>query len=215
MSKEFEPVANHALSVLPSLNSPGFEASKVFALTALYLGKPPPDFPSVGYLRKHLAPLYVFVIHPSHQTVKTRAAWQRNELKNAAADVRSKLQPELWYIHTSKNGVEVGKGRPSRSKMGRKAQPDVVFECSDRELVDMATGKIRAQKLYEKGTLGIRGKLDKALEIGKLLAFERSKLFKVVSTEPKVDKEDQTSYRDDLNGLNFVTSNPTDFRSRL
>ena len=53
----YEPIASHALRAFPHLKAPGFESSKVFAVTALYLASPPPGFPSQGYLAKNLASL--------------------------------------------------------------------------------------------------------------------------------------------------------------
>lgn len=120
-SQAYEPIANHALSVFPDLNAPGFESSKVFAVTALYLTKPPPGFPSRGYLVKNLASTYLFVIHPTPS---------RNASKSGMV---TKPTPEVFYIRITKNKVEVGRGQQqvqgSAPLFGRKTRKLAVMEC--------------------------------------------------------------------------------------
>ncbi|WFD00056.1 hypothetical protein MYAM1_002802 [Malassezia yamatoensis] len=196
MTDAVQPIANHALSVYPHLNAPGFEASKVFALTALYLAKPPPDFPSSGYLRRNLASLYLFVIHPSdiastgrHQPV-----------------YRQRSVPETWYLYITSQSIDIGRGKPTTNILGRRRRAEIVIECTDRDLVDIATGKARAQSYYESNRLKIKGKLDKALEISRLLSHERSKLYRVVTVEPKSREDETVSFNEDLNGYSIGSS---------
>lgn len=71
----------------------------------------------------------------------------------------------------------------------------------------MATGKARAQTLYENGKLAIRGKLDKALEVSKVIAHERSKLYRVVTSEPGDDNEiGQIEFNEDAHGYSIGSS---------
>ena len=116
-SKVYEPIANHAISVYPRLNAPGFESSKVFALTALYLASPPPGFPSQRALGKHLSSLYLFVLHPN------KRAGKNGDFPDA---------PEVFYINVTKNKTEVGRGAASkfskRLLQGR-TRNVVVVEC--------------------------------------------------------------------------------------
>lgn len=116
-SHVYEPIANHALAVYPRLNAPGFESSKVFALTALYLASPPPGFPSQRALGKHLASLYLFILHPTKR--------RKSEYVPEA--------PEVFFIHVTKDKTEVGRGTASkfskRLLQGR-TRNVVVLECS-------------------------------------------------------------------------------------
>ncbi|WFD44443.1 hypothetical protein MPSI1_003111 [Malassezia psittaci] len=196
MTDAVQPIASHALSVYPHLNAPGFEASKVFALTALYLAKPPPDFPSSGYLRRHLASLYLFVIHPSDiaSTGKHQPAHRHRSV------------PETWYLYITSQSIDIGRGKPPTNILGRRRRAEIVIECTDRDLVDIATGKARAQTYYESNRLKIKGKLDKALEIARLLSHERSKLYRVVTVDPKFRKEETVSFNEDLNGYSIGSS---------
>jgi len=116
-TRVYEPIANHAISVYPRLNAPGFEASKVFALTALYLASPPPGFPSQRALGKHLSSLYLFILHPN---------------KRAGKDDDFPDAPEVFFIQVTKNKTEVGRGTASkfskRLLQGR-TRNVVVVEC--------------------------------------------------------------------------------------
>ena len=78
--------------------------------------------------------------------------------------------------------------------------------AADRDLVDIATGKARAQTYYESNRLKIKGKLDKALEISRLLSHERSKLYRVVTVDPKFREEETVSFNEDLNGYSIGSS---------
>lgn len=120
MTDSFQPLANHALTVYPHLKAPGFEASKVFALTALYLDKPPKNFPSPGYLRKNLASLYLFVIHPSHRA-------SNGKLHPA---YHTRMIPEMWYLSITNKSIQIGRGKPPTGLLGRRRRADIVIECS-------------------------------------------------------------------------------------
>lgn len=120
----------------------------------------------------------------------------------------------MWYISITKKSIEVGRGRPPSSLFGRRRRSsEIVIECStsfpsylgDRDLVDLATGKVRAQTLYESGRVTVRGKLDKALKISRLLAHERSKLYRVVTNDPAPDAESELSFDERLHDYSIAT----------
>lgn len=70
----------------------------------------------------------------------------------------------------------------------------------------MATGKARAQTLYDNGKLAIRGKLDKALEVSKVIAHERSKLYRVVTSEPGNNEDGEVEFNEDAHGYSIGSS---------
>ncbi|WFD34741.1 hypothetical protein MCUN1_001585 [Malassezia cuniculi] len=188
MSSSLEPIANHALSVYPELNQPGFESSKVFALTALYLARPPASFSARRVRQAELAKEYVFNINPSGKNTAT--------------------MPATWHITVGPK-IKIARGRPRTPIFWSKTRR-VTIECSDRDLVDLATGKIRSQELYQNGRIKVTGSREKAIEISKLLSHERHKLYRVVdnSNKPIVG----TNPYDE--GLQNLSANP-DFRSKL
>ncbi|WFC96049.1 hypothetical protein MBRA1_002705 [Malassezia brasiliensis] len=201
MSDAVQPIANHALSVYPHLNAPGFEASKVFALTALFLAKPPPNFPTPAYLRRHLASLYLFVIHPSDVSSTGKHHPGQSH----------RLIPETWYLYITNKTIDIGRGKPPTTLLGRRRRAEIVIECTDRDLVDIATGKARATTLYEAKRLRIRGKLDKALEISRVLSHERSKLYRVAANDESSGTTQSDSYNEDMNAYSIGSS----MRARL
>lgn len=124
-----QPLANHALSVYPHLNAPGFEASKVFALTALYLAKPPPNFPSQGYLRKNLASFYLFVIHPSDFSSSGKHH----------PGPHHRLGPQIWYISITSKSIEIGRGKGPTTRLGRRRRAEILIECGTCPLLTQTT----------------------------------------------------------------------------
>ena len=94
--------------------------TQVFALTALYLANPPTGFPSQGSLRKNLASLYLFVIHPSSRSTKGKHVPAR----------RTKMIPEMWYLHITNKSIDIGRGRPPMTMLGRRRRAEIVIECS-------------------------------------------------------------------------------------
>lgn len=171
-AQPYEPVANHALAVFPDLDVQGIESSKVFALTALYLSSPPPGFPSMAYLEKHLASLYLFIIHPSPRK----------------SNPNPSKEPVVFFINITRNKVEVGRGRPPMPKstmFSRKTRKVTVLECSDRDFVDIATGKARYQHLMDTNKIRFKGKLDYFEKIMDVIHHQRSQLYNAVVTEPQ------------------------------
>lgn len=76
----------------------------------------------------------------------------------------------------------------------------------DRDLVNLATGKSRARTLFENKKLHIRGKLDKALEISRVLSHERSKLYRTVTVDPKHDENESVEFNENLHGYSIGSS---------
>mgnify|MGYP001762409900 FL=1 len=116
----YETHAEQALAAYPHLQAQGFEASKVFALIAMHLESPPPGFPSHKYLVRHLAPLYLFVVHQT----------RRHQRGNKRVLIHP--YPETWYLRIAHDSVRVGRGRPRAATNGtfrrRRIRP-IVIEC--------------------------------------------------------------------------------------
>jgi hypothetical protein len=56
----------------------------------------------------------------------------------------------MWYADMKNKGV-IGRGQPPKTVLGRKRKADVVIECRDRDFMELATGKVQAQRLYNEG----------------------------------------------------------------
>ncbi|PWN53000.1 sterol-binding-like protein [Violaceomyces palustris] len=156
------------------LAQPGFESSKVFALSASILKDSPAGLPSRRSLVRNLQSIYLFVIHPSNpidpSNPRTKPVAGKPSTSGRA------FKPALWYADLKTKGV-IGKGQPPKTVLGRKRKADVVIECKDRDFVDMATGKVHPQKLYNQGRIKIKGDLDRALKMTTLISHERSKIY--------------------------------------
>lgn len=71
-------------------------------------------------------------------------------------------------------------GRVMRLEDGKKGplKPNVVIECSDNDLVALATGRANPQKLYFAKKIRVRGNVENALKVERILTHEREKLDK-------------------------------------
>ncbi|SNX82460.1 uncharacterized protein MEPE_01166 [Melanopsichium pennsylvanicum] len=179
--------ASHALNAQEDLQCPGFEASRVFALSAQLLADPPAGFPSRKRLVRSLQSIYLFVIQPSSAIDPSNP---RTKPKDGNVNTSGgALRPALWYADLKNKGV-IGRGQPPKTVLGRKRKADVVIECRDRDFVELATGKVHAQRLYNQGRIKIRGDLDKALKIATLISHERSKIYGISApTAPSVEQK--------------------------
>ncbi|CDU24758.1 uncharacterized protein SPSC_04591 [Sporisorium scitamineum] len=190
MSKPEERMKAEAIQALDTqedLNCPGFESSRVFALSAQLLANPPAGFPSRKRLVRSLQSIYLFVIQPS--TAIDPSNPRTKPVTGKASTSGGAFRPALWYADM-KNKGHIGRGQPPKTVLGRKRKADVVIECRDRDFVDLATGKVQAQKLYNQGRIKIKGDLDRALRVATLISHERSKIYGTVepaaTTEAKV-----------------------------
>lgn len=151
MSKAEERMKAEALQALDTqddLNCPGFEASRVFALSAQLLANPPAGFPSRKRLLRSLQSIYLFIIQPSAAIDPSNP--RTKPVQGQASTSGGALRPALWYADMKNKGV-IGRGQPPKTVLGRKRKADVVIECRDRDFMDLATGKVHAQKLYNQG----------------------------------------------------------------
>lgn len=144
--------AIQALDTQEDLNCPGFESSRVFALSAQLLANPPAGFPSRKRLVRSLQSIYLFVIHPS--TAIDPSNPRTKPVAGKASTSGGALRPAMWYADL-KNTGKIGRGQPPKTVLGRKRKADVVIECRDRDFVDLATGKVHAQHLYNQGRVSI------------------------------------------------------------
>ncbi|EPQ30285.1 uncharacterized protein PFL1_02401 [Pseudozyma flocculosa PF-1] len=185
--------ATQALGAHESLHCPGFESSKVFALSSQLLRNPPPNLPSRKRLVRTFRSIYLFIIHPSSpldpSNPRSKPVDGKVETSGGA------LRPAMWFVDLKNKGF-VGKGQPPKTVLGRKTKADVVIECKDRDFVDMATGKVHPQRLYNDGRIKIRGNLDNALKIATLISHERSKIYGTPAPAPPSDARAPTAAED-------------------
>ncbi|KAK4054025.1 hypothetical protein OIO90_003670 [Microbotryomycetes sp. JL221] len=82
-----------------------------------------------------------------------------------------------WYADMKKRGkvAKLDKGAKPPVK------PDVTIWVQDRDLVGLATGKLNPQKAFAAKRIKVRGNLDKALQVERILSQERAKLEGLVS----------------------------------
>ncbi|KAJ1032584.1 hypothetical protein NDA16_000607 [Ustilago loliicola] len=139
--------ASQALNTQEDLNCPGFESSRVFALSAQILANPPAGFPSRKRLVRSLQSIYLFVIQPSSAINPSNP--RTKPVSGQVSTSGGALRPAIWYADMKNKGV-IGRGQPSTAILGRKRKADVIK---------------------------IRGNLDRALAISTLFSHERSKLF--------------------------------------
>ena len=43
---------------------------------------------------------------------------------------RAKMIPEMWYLHITKKSIDIGRGRPPMTMLGRRRRAEIVIECS-------------------------------------------------------------------------------------
>ncbi|KAK0553526.1 hypothetical protein OC846_000846 [Tilletia horrida] len=212
----------------------GFEASRVFTLVGSILdsassnpGKAiAPGMPSKRNLIRQVNSLYLCIIHPSgpldpsNPRVKPQPVPSSSRPRGASGG--GALRPALWYLDLRKTGA-VGRGQPTTAILGRKKKADVVLECNDRDFVDMATGKVPPQKLYQYGRLKLTGNLDRAWMLHRLLSQERGRFYPAASNAAKgsgaVPLANEHGSSDGLNGEGTGAPAPVPdsnvFRARL
>jgi hypothetical protein len=140
--------ADQALHTQEDLDCPGFESSRVFALSAQLLANPPEGFPSRKRLLRSLQSIYLFVIQPSSAIDPSNPRTKPVDGKVSTSG--GALRPAMWYADMKNKGV-IGRGQPPKTVLGRKRKADVVIECRDRDFMELATGKVQAQRLYNEG----------------------------------------------------------------
>ncbi|KEI40385.1 uncharacterized protein L969DRAFT_47620 [Mixia osmundae IAM 14324] len=152
----------------PKFSEPGFDSSKVFALMSVLLNPPQTTkearISSKKRLVRQIGTCYQFVI-TDKQGKEVR--W--------FADMKASFCRLLDHYCLQKKG-HVGKGKPP-------VKADVTIFTSDQDLVDLATGKANPQKLFNAGRIKIKGNIDSALKVERILSQERSKVYNVESSE--------------------------------
>ncbi|GAA6006866.1 hypothetical protein JCM11491_003211 [Sporobolomyces phaffii] len=157
MSSPSDAASNQALSdrlVKAALNDPliyhpAFDSSRVFALISVLLNSP--SSPK-KQLVKSMKTVYLFVV--------------------SAVDDDGSTVEARWFVDMKKKGV-LGLLKP-----GEKApvKPDVTIALNDKDLVGLANGTLNPMKLYEAKRVRVRGDIDKAFKVEKILTHEREKL---------------------------------------
>ncbi|SJX61153.1 uncharacterized protein SRS1_12375 [Sporisorium reilianum f. sp. reilianum] len=218
MSKPEERMKAEAIQALDTqedLNCPGFESSRVFALSAQLLANPPAGFPSRKRLVRSLQSIYLFVIQPS--TAIDPSNPRTKPVTGKVSTSGGALRPAMWYVDMKNNG-RIGRGQPPKTVLGRKRKADVVIECRDRDFVDLATGKVQAQKLYNQGRIKIKGDLDRALRVATFISHERSKIYgtasPAASAEAKVAAAEHEREGNDARDSDYGTGAPAPLPDR-
>ncbi|KAM0751478.1 sterol-binding-like protein [Meredithblackwellia eburnea MCA 4105] len=145
----------------PLISSPNHDSSRVFALISVLLSTP-----SARQTRRRLV----------HQMKTTYAFHVTN----------SEGQEVGWWVDMKK------KGRVGKFEAGTKApfKPDVSIWVMDNDLVGLATGRLNPQKLFAAKRIRVRGNIDKALNVEKILSHERERLDQAApKAEPDPTKE--------------------------
>ncbi|CEQ41142.1 SPOSA6832_02821, partial [Sporobolomyces salmonicolor] len=160
----------------PAIYAKGFDSSRVFALISVLLNSP--SSPRKRLVRS-MKTVYLFHV--------SRTA------RDSGGDGDDEA---VWWVDMKKKGIvrKLAKGEKAPLK------PDVVIRLADRDLVGLATGTLNPQKLYDAkvrsaSSVGannppevdlpswwysqrvhVRGDIDKAFNVEKILSHERQKL---------------------------------------
>lgn len=141
----------------------------------------PPPGSSINRKRllKRVNAVLLFVVHPTQPLDPSNPRTKPKKGESGGG-----IRPAYWYIDLKKTAT-LGRGQPPKSLLGRKTKADVVIECVDRDLIDIATGRNFATRVYNNGRIKIKGSLDTALVVAELLTHERSQLYgSALPTEP-------------------------------
>ncbi|GAA5960908.1 hypothetical protein JCM21900_000561 [Sporobolomyces salmonicolor] len=136
----------------PAIYAKGFDSSRVFALISVLLNSP--SSPRKRLVRS-MKTVYLF------------------HVSRTARDSDGDGDDEaLWWVDMKKKGIvrKLAKGEKAPLK------PEVVIRLADRDLVGLATGTLNPQKLYDAKRVHVRGDIDKAFNVEKILSHERQKL---------------------------------------
>ncbi|UZJ57178.1 hypothetical protein CBS101457_006498 [Exobasidium rhododendri] len=173
---QMQTEAQKALNGDNDVNCEGFQSSKVFALTKQMIENAPPGSTiNRKRLIRRTKAIFLFVVHPSQPLDPSNPRTKPSKAQSGGG-----IRPAYWYVDLKKTGT-VGRGHPPKTLLGRKTKADVVIECMDRDLVDIATGRTFATRVYNSGRMKIKGSLDTALAVAELLSHERSQLYGTTS----------------------------------
>ncbi|GAA5993847.1 hypothetical protein JCM5350_004393 [Sporobolomyces pararoseus] len=131
----------------PLIYHPSFDSSRVFALVSVLLNSPSSP-------KKELI-----------KSMKTVYLFRINSPQEGDEEAR-------WFVDMKKKGIL------RLLKPGEKPplKPDVTISCSDKDLVGLANGTLNPMKLYEAKKVKVRGDIDRAFKVEKILSQERNKL---------------------------------------
>ncbi|GAA5920164.1 hypothetical protein JCM5296_006569, partial [Sporobolomyces johnsonii] len=144
----------------PAIYAKGFDSSRVFALISVLLNSP--SSPKKRLVRSMKT---VYLFHVAH----------------SAGDGAGGEDEAVWWVDMKKKGIvrKLAKGEKAPLK------PDVVIRLADRDLVGLATGTLNPQKLYDAKRVHVRGDIDKAFNVEKILSQERQKLEALAGPKPR------------------------------
>ncbi|GAA5902402.1 SCP2 sterol-binding domain-containing protein [Sporobolomyces salmoneus] len=142
----------------PLIYHPSFDSSRVFALISVLLNSP--SSPKKQLIRS-MKTVYLFSI-TSNSNPQETARWFVD--MKAMTDGAAKEKQKKGILRLLK---------PSEKPP---LKPDVTITLSDKDLVGLANGSLNPMKLWEAKRIKVRGDLDKALRVEKILSQEREKL---------------------------------------
>ncbi|GAA5941276.1 SCP2 sterol-binding domain-containing protein [Sporobolomyces koalae] len=136
----------------PLIYHPSFDSSRVFALISVLLNSPSSP-------KKQLV-----------KTIKTVYLFQVTQ-----EDTSERGGPPItarWWVDMKKRGIL----RLLQPNEKPQLKPDVTISLSDKDLVGLANGTLNPVKLYEAKRVTVRGDIDRAFKVEKILTQERTKL---------------------------------------
>ncbi|GAA5822584.1 hypothetical protein JCM5353_005489 [Sporobolomyces roseus] len=132
----------------PLIYHPNFDSSRVFALISVLLNSP--SSPK-KQLVKSMKTVYLFQVTSSQSGSEETAR---------------------WWVDMKKKGVL----RLLKPNEKAPLKPEVTIYLSDKDLVGLANGSLNPMKLFEAKRVRVRGDIDKAFKVEKILTMEREKL---------------------------------------
>lgn len=152
--------ADAALREYSHLNCDGFESSKVsrwlnahgcahtcacvcllmclplvaqlFALTSAILASAKPGGVTRSRLIKNINAIFLFIVHPTTPLDASNPRTKPTKSSSGGA-----LRPALWHVDMRRSG-QIGKGQPPTTLLGRKRRADIVVECREWFVLDLA-----------------------------------------------------------------------------
>ncbi|GAA5841037.1 hypothetical protein JCM3766R1_006644 [Sporobolomyces carnicolor] len=144
----------------PLIYDPAFDSSRVFALISVLLNSP--SSPKKQLIRS-MKTVYLFQV----------------------ASPTSEGHSARWFVDMKKKGIL----RLLKPNEKPPLKPDVTISLSDKDLVGLANGSLNPMKLWEAKRVKVRGDIDRAFKVEKILSQERTKLEELRDKKKTARKE--------------------------
>ncbi|GAA5969724.1 hypothetical protein JCM3765_001220 [Sporobolomyces pararoseus] len=137
----------------PLIYHPSFDSSRVFALISVLLNSP--SSPK-KQLIKSMKTSYLFKVTSSQP----------------GEGGEEEEEEARWFVDMKKKGI-LRLLKPGEKPLFK---PDVTILLSDKDLVGLANGSLNPMKLWEAKRVKVKGDIDRAFKVEKILSQEREKL---------------------------------------